>query len=79
MAYVCSGLRQAGIEWARYSGHSFRIGVATAAAQAGVKHAVINMLGRWESAAYQHYVRTPRDHGGLGRSVHFLGIREHPI
>ena len=55
------GLRQAGLEADRYSGHSFRIGAATTAAQAGVKDSFIKMLGRWESAAYQHYVRTPRD------------------
>ena len=61
VAHLRMGLRQAGLEAGRYSSHSFRIGAATTAAQAGVKGLFIKMLGRWESAAYQHYVRTPRD------------------
>ena len=56
-----AGLLQAGIDASRFTGHSFRIGAATTAAQAGIEDAVIKMLGRWESAAYQRYVRTPRD------------------
>ena len=50
----------AGIDSAPYSGHSFRIGAATTAAKKGVGDATIKMLGRWKSAAYQLYVRTPR-------------------
>ena len=42
------------------SGHSFRIGAATTAALRGVEDSVIKMLGRWESSAYQRYLRTPR-------------------
>ncbi len=42
-----------------YNGHSFRIGAATAAVQAGVPDHQIKMLGRWESSAYTLYVRTP--------------------
>ena len=61
VAHLRMGLRQAGLEADRYSGHSFRIGAATTAAQAGVKDSFIKMLGHWESAAYQRYVRTPRD------------------
>ena len=55
------GLAQAGIDAEYYSGHSFRIGAATTAAQAGIEDVWINMLGNWESTAYQCYVRTPRD------------------
>ena len=54
-------LRQAGVSPAGYSGHSFRIGAATTSAQAGLQDSVIKMLGRWESTAYQRYVRTPRE------------------
>lgn len=58
---VRQALGQAGIESAMYSGHSFRIGAATTAALMGVEDSMIKMLGRWESAAYQRYIRTPRD------------------
>ena len=61
VVHLRAGLRQAGIDPSRYSGHSFRIGAATTAAQAGVEDTFIKMLGRWESAAYQKYIRTPRD------------------
>ena len=44
-----------------YTGHRFRIGAATTAAHVGVEDSVIKMLGRWESSAYQQYLRTPQD------------------
>ena len=50
-----------GIEEKKYSGHSFHIGAATAAVAAGVEDSLIKILGRWESSAYQTYVRVPRD------------------
>ena len=43
-----------------YCGHSFRIGAATTAAKRGIKDSMIKILGRWESSAYQLYIRTPR-------------------
>ena len=49
----------AGMDTKGYSGHSFRIGAATTAALKGVEDSVIKMLGRWESSAYQRYLRTP--------------------
>lgn len=42
-----------------YSGHSLRIGAATTAAQVGIPDHLIKTLGRWESNAYELYVRTP--------------------
>ena len=60
IAAVRRALAEAGVDTTGYSGHSFRIGAATAAARAGLGDALIKTLGRWESAAYQRYIRTPR-------------------
>ena len=58
---VKQALQSVGIDASYYSGHSFRIGAATAAARAGVPADTIKMLGRWESDAYRLYIRTPRE------------------
>lgn len=58
---VKQALLAVGIDASCYSGHSFRIGAATAAAMAGVPADTIKMLGRWESDAYRLYIRTPRE------------------
>ena len=44
-------LSRAGVPLAGYSGHSFRIGAATTASQAGIPDSVIQALGRWSSSA----------------------------
>lgn len=59
---VRSALTRAGIPLSGYSGHSFRIGAATTASQAGVPDSVIQLLGRWSSPAFLGYIRTPREH-----------------
>ena len=63
-ARFVEGVRQAllrcGVSPDGYSGHSFRIGAATAAAQMGVEDSAIQALGRWSSAAFLRYIRTPR-------------------
>ena len=61
VAAVRKRLADANIDTTGYSGHSFRVGAATTAARVGLGDAMIKMLGRWESAAYQQYIRTPRD------------------
>ena len=58
---VKKALSRAGVDCARYSGHSFRSGAATTAARRGLNDATIKMLGRWKSSAYQLYIKTPRD------------------
>ena len=58
---VRNALMSAGIDPKPFSGHSFRIGAATTAAQQGVEDSTIKMLGRWKSAAYQLYIKTPRE------------------
>ena len=41
--------------------HSFRIGGASAAASAGVPDSHIQILGRWSSDAYRHYIHASDD------------------
>ena len=71
---VRSALARAGLPLSGYSGHSFRIGAATTAAQAGIPDSVIQALGRWSSQAFLRYIRRPREqlaqysHPLVGRS-----------
>ena len=48
-----------GLPQDHYAGHSFRIGAATSAALAGMEDSSIQLMGRWQSAAFLRYVRTP--------------------
>ena len=57
---VRSALSSQDFDVSQYCGHSFRIGAATTAARNGVEDCIIKTLGRWESTAYQLYIRTPR-------------------
>ena len=59
---VRQALSRAGVSTSGYSGHSFRIGAATAAFQAGVPDSVIQALERWAGPAFLRYIRTPRGH-----------------
>ena len=58
---VNTTLKAAGIDSTSYSGHSFQIGAASAAASVGVPAYFIKMLGRWESEAYLLCIRTTRE------------------
>ena len=59
ISQVNSALAQKGISTTGILGHSFRIGAATAAARAGLEDSLIQTLGRWHSAAFLRYIRTP--------------------
>ncbi len=58
---VRQALTAAGVNCTLYSGHSFRIGAATAASLAGIQDSTIQALGRWSSTAFLAYIRPPRD------------------
>lgn len=53
-------LNSAGFDAQKFSGHSFRRGAATAAAEAGLTEYEIQMLGRWRSDAYKLYIESSR-------------------
>ena len=59
--HLRAALVQAGIDSSSYSGHSFRIGAATAARQAGYSDSLIQTLGRWKSSAFLSYLRSSPD------------------
>ena len=63
VSLITNALQLAGIDDKRYTTHSFRIGAATTAKDAGISDVHVKMLGRWKSNAYQLYVRTPSDKG----------------
>ena len=58
---VRKALSAVGLDQSKYAGHSFHIGPATTAAAVGIEDSTIKTLGRWESAAYQLYVKLPRE------------------
>ena len=59
---VRNALSKAGYAEEQFAGHSFRIGAATSAALVGIEDSMIQALGRWHSAAYLRYIRTPHSH-----------------
>ncbi len=54
-------MQAAGLDPARYSAHSVRIGAAVAMADAGVDAATIKTVGRWRSATFLQYLRMTSD------------------
>ena len=59
-SFIQSVLQGVGIP-GHFSGHSFRIGATTRAAQCGIPNHLIKTLGKWSSDAYQLHVRTPAE------------------
>ncbi len=59
VSHLQAALRQAGTPTEGCTGHSFRIGAATTAAQAGLSDSMIQQLGRWKSAVFASYIRPP--------------------
>lgn len=57
VAKVQAALASAGLDSSKFNSHSFRIGAATSASQAGVQDSAIKALGRWRSMAFQRYIR----------------------
>ncbi len=53
-------LREVGVQGSQFAGHSFRIGAATTAAVAGIEDSMIQTMGRWHSAAFLTYIRSPK-------------------
>ena len=49
-------IKYCGLDPSRYKGHSFCIGAASHAADAGMSDAQIRALGRWKSNAFQKYI-----------------------
>ncbi len=54
---VKCALEKAGLSASGISGHSFRIGAATAAAERGASDEDVKALGRWKSREYRGYIR----------------------
>lgn len=73
---IRAALEELGLPQEQFAGHSFRIGAATTAAQAGLEDSTIMMLGRWNSAAFLRYLRTPRE--SLAAATAQLSLRSRP-
>lgn len=55
--HLASTLKSCGLSPSFYTGHSFRIGAATTAAERGVSSSAIKIMGRWSSSAFESYIR----------------------
>ena len=55
-------LSPCGYNTTMYTGHSFRIGAATTAAERGCTDIQIQTMGRWKSNAFRRYIRIPMMH-----------------
>ena len=63
-------LEELQMDLSKFNTHSFRKGAATSAKQVGMSDSHVKALGRWQSDAYQKYVRlSPQDLARLSRSL----------
>ena len=66
-----------GIDWKQYSGHSLRRGAAVSAKAAGCGPELIKLLGRWNSDAYQVYLRfVPAHIQHLNNMLSWMGMAQ---
>ena len=63
-------LSEAGLHPSLYSARCFRIGVATSAAQAGLKDSISQDLGRWSSVAFLVYIHMSRSQRHIWQDSH---------
>ena len=56
---ICQALTSTGLDVSRFNGHSFRIGAAMAASQAGLSDSAIKALGCWKSGTFNRYLKSP--------------------
>ena len=68
-------LQARGVGPSGLTGHSFRIGAATAAAQSGLEDSFIQTLGRWTSDAFRRYIRTSGTDLAMASSALVFGQR----
>ena len=65
-----NALEELQMDSSQFNTHSFRIGAATSAKQVGISDSHVKALGRWQSNAYQKYVRlSPQDLARLSKSL----------
>ena len=59
LSHIRQVLSTFGVDTTGLTGHSFRIGAASAAADSGMEDSLVQTLGRWHSHAFLRYLRTP--------------------
>ena len=63
-------LKELNLNPSSFNTHSFRIGAATSAKQAGISDSYLKAMGRWRSDAYLKYIRvSPQDMAKLSKNL----------